>query len=465
MTKLIVEEGGRRRGFKMRPGKVMIGTAEGCALRLESADVAAEHAELTLSETEATLTCRPGVQPAAQSGRPLAAGAKLLNGVPFQLGSAVLIVEFEGQAVAKVAVASAPIQRGQRIQRAGAGDGGRSDEVRRERPQRRSNPFLPVGIIGGALLIALIGWKGLDALISSSTPGYDPNALVTRVARYVKESNFNAAQGVLDQLDAIEEPLAPEIQDRMKDLRADIDDGLAAGRLAVENVFGSKWMQIMLKNFEEFWLAGKPETPEMRVFVKRLAYFKERWPTHPELDWVERQERRFAPLVDLSDPPTYQDLEFEVHLLVGLRKHRITGKVQASRTADWKAALAEIDTFLESSRGDERDSGLSLLDDIRTRRDDWVADKLQQARLHWEDAKKADWDSSLLGKSIAWLVKIVQNSGDEALANDAAQRMIGYDTNADLAAFLRGYKRDKPEAFAALAANSVLAKYIAENDI
>jgi len=460
MAKLIVEEGGRRRGFKVRPGKVTIGTAEGCTLRLESGDVAAEHAELELTESEAILRCRPGVQPPVQAGRPLGTEAKLANGVPVRLGSAVLTVELPGQPVSPAAV-QAPVSPVPPVQRTRGG----AERRERPRPRKRSSPMTPVLVLLGAGVIAFIAWKGLDALVGSSAPDYDPEATFARAQRYVDDASYEAAAGALDGIGRTGKELSPDLERRIADLREQIEDGIEEGRQAAANVFGSKWLQVKLKNYEKFWLSGKPERPEMRVFVKRLRYFKERWPTHPELDWIERQERRFGALVDLSEPPTFEDLKFEVELLIGLRKHRITGKVQASRTADWKAALAEIDAFLETAAGDERERALALLDDVRERRDEWVADKLQQARKHWEDARDADWDSSLLGKSIAWLVKIVQHSGDEEMANDAARRMIGYEANADLEAYLRGYKSSQPDAFEALAANDVLGEYMREKGI
>lgn len=464
MTKLIVEENGNRRGFQMRPGKVTIGSAQTCSLQLASADVAAEHAELELTESEAILRCRPGVQPAVQAGRPLGPEARLQNGVPFKLGSAVLTVELEGQPRARPVARPAPAQSARPGPRRGAsGDGGGRRE--RYRPRSRSNPMTPVLILLVAGAVALVAWKGLDALVGGTAPDYDPEATYRRAESLVQQASFRTALDALDGIAATGKELSPELEQKIANLRAEIDAGLAAGREAVNNVFGTKWMEVKLKKYEEFWLTDKPERPEMRVFVKRLRYFKERWPTHPEMDWVERQERRFEPLVDLSRPPTYEDVEFEAQLLVGLRRHPISGRILASRTADWKAAFAEIDAFLLTAEGDDREAALELLDDLRARRDDWVADKLQQARHHWEQAEANDWDSGLLGKSIAWLVKIVQNSGDVDMANDAARRMIGYDAQADLAAFLRGYKRDQPDAFEALAANAVLGDYMRKKGI
>ena len=46
MARLILDDGGKRRAFKLNPGRMTIGSGEGATLRLDSGDVAEVHAEL-----------------------------------------------------------------------------------------------------------------------------------------------------------------------------------------------------------------------------------------------------------------------------------------------------------------------------------------------------------------------------------------------------------------------------------
>ena len=63
MTRLIVEDGGKRRAFKVGDGTLTIGSGGGASLRLSDPAAAEVHAELLLREGRATLRLKPGVLP------------------------------------------------------------------------------------------------------------------------------------------------------------------------------------------------------------------------------------------------------------------------------------------------------------------------------------------------------------------------------------------------------------------
>ena len=50
MARLIVEEGGKARRFKLNPGTLTIGSGESATLTLESSELAEVHAELEFDE-------------------------------------------------------------------------------------------------------------------------------------------------------------------------------------------------------------------------------------------------------------------------------------------------------------------------------------------------------------------------------------------------------------------------------
>ena len=477
MTKLIIEEGGERRGYKIGRGKLTLGSGAEAKLRIADPNVAAVHAELEVAEKRAVLRLRPGVLPATQAGRPLGSEILLAHGSPIELGGARLWIEYEGGApVAVPAAAQAapappaapkPVARAATRRAAGDDDGAERGRraAYRERKQRE-NTARWVALLVGVPVIGIGAWFALGKLTGSSADEvvFIPAARYQTALEHFREGSYGLAEEVLEQ--GLASPEAgPELKAQMLALQQEIAAGRASGRELAHNLAGDRWLEAKLVAYEQNWLSGTPAQPEMRLFVQRLRDFKHEWPTHPEMDWVDRQLARFEPLVDLAKPPTWADVDFEARMTAGLRRNRITGEEGARGDAEWKDAIRTVELFLEGAEGADRENALLLLDELRTKRDAWVADKLQQARFHFERAEQTGWDSAELGRSIAWLVKIVLDSGDPAAEDDAARRILLYQQSADLLAFLRGYRRDRPEDFELLAANRVLGPFLEEHGL
>ena len=110
MTRLIVEDGGRRRAFRLGDGKLTVGSSEKAKLRLASDGVADIHVELEVTEGVITLVCKPGVLPPKLAGRPLAGRVKLKHGVPVAIGGATIQAEYPEAEAAPQPVVQ-PVQR------------------------------------------------------------------------------------------------------------------------------------------------------------------------------------------------------------------------------------------------------------------------------------------------------------------------------------------------------------------
>ena len=93
MARLIVEEGGQRRAFKVGDGVLSLGSGGEARLRLRSTDVAEVHAEISIEGGVATLRPRPGVVPPTLGGEPVSGPARLDPGVEVRVGSARLWLE------------------------------------------------------------------------------------------------------------------------------------------------------------------------------------------------------------------------------------------------------------------------------------------------------------------------------------------------------------------------------------
>ncbi|HVS17659.1 MAG TPA: hypothetical protein VMT18_03580, partial [Planctomycetota bacterium] len=74
MTRLIVDDGGQRRAFKVQDGRLTVGAGPDATLRLQTGEVADLHLDLEVEGGRVTLRPRPGVTPPRVNGVP-AAGA------------------------------------------------------------------------------------------------------------------------------------------------------------------------------------------------------------------------------------------------------------------------------------------------------------------------------------------------------------------------------------------------------
>ncbi|MCB9913841.1 MAG: hypothetical protein H6828_01680 [Planctomycetes bacterium] len=114
MARLILDENGERRAFKLRDGKLTLGSGQGCTLTLSSPDVAEVHAELELAGDRATLVPRPGVTPPKIAGKPVTQATTLTLGGSFTLGSATITLQADDAPFAAAAAAPKPVARPRR---------------------------------------------------------------------------------------------------------------------------------------------------------------------------------------------------------------------------------------------------------------------------------------------------------------------------------------------------------------
>ncbi len=446
MTRLIVEEGGARRGFKVGDGVLTIGSGEGAALRLTSDDVAEIHAELGVEDGRATLRTRPGVLAPVVGGVPVSGSVELKHGVPVKIGSAKLTVEYAEAPASRRPAAVARKRSGARPgaarpRRSEQGDGKRERRSRTRARQKRG-PWVSLAIFAGAVAaLALFVFFVGPLLLGEAEPIFQPAVRVNRAREKVAKGLHEAALAELDAIPASIE-LDPAFRQQIDDMRTDIAANIERIALADHNLRGNETLQTQLKNFESRRLAGKAERPQIRVFLKRCDEFEAEYPRHPEIDWVRRMRERYAAAVDLTEPPTYADIEFEIEALTW------------ADPRDFKQAFQILDRFIESAVDDDRAAALTLYDEKLRHRDEWFEDKMQQAR--WE------YERDSLGVSMAWLVRIIVYTGDEVMAERAAQELIRFPK---LVERLRGYRRHSPDSYEILTAQPTMAAFVRDNPL
>lgn len=431
MARLILEEGGQTRRFRLGEGKLSIGSGEGANLKLHSDSVADLHAELVVEKGTAILRMKKGVMPARIKGRSVTGEETLAHGVPVQLGDATLTVEYEEQAQGGL-VARRNVQT--KAERTGA----RQARVQRQRRQvQRSAPtWLILLLVGMGAVGAVYALKAITE--DTGAEGFSAAASFHRIERLLGESDIFAAEKELEKVDRHADELTERDAEAFDRLRAEIEERRAAAELLARNVHGTVYLNQQLKKFEDEYLR-KNEPPKVRVFLKRCRYFRKNWPEHPEMDWVRRMEDRYGRIVDLSDPPSFEDVEFEVESLTW------------AKPREYRRAFKVLEDFIEGASAGDKARALELLDAKTVEQDEHFTDRMLQAKWHWEQGQE--------GESVRELVSIVTRFADEAKEDEAARTLVDIE---GIDVWLSGYKTEQPERFELLVDNDIVAEKAAE---
>lgn len=438
MTRLIVDDGGKRRAFKLQDGRLTVGSGADAALRLSAADVAEMHLDLEVADGRVTLRARPGVTAPTVDGRPASAALEIAHGAEVKVGSATLRVEYEGAAAApkpqaRPAAPSAGVPKRPKS----------VVESRRTRELHSSGRGLP-GWAMALIVLAIVGVVGFVASkVLTDPPADNLGASATiQIARTdITKGQLEAARTRLESIprDGLDDPTRAKYDEAMAALAA----AQSENEQSAAEVGGTEYLQSQLKNFESQRLAGKAERPKVRVFLKRCAYFLERWPQHPEADWVRRMQERYNTLYDPSSRTTYEDIAYEAETLTW------------ANPRDFKQALEIVRRFAdEEATVDDRAKALVLLDTLTTQRAEWFSDRMQQARY--------EYDKGEMGKSVAWLVMLIVYTGDDAMAAQASDQLLKFE---GLDGWLRGYRSSSPDKYAILRQQPAIADYIAKHAV
>jgi hypothetical protein len=432
MTRLILEEGGKRRAFKVGDGVISIGSGAHAALKLASAGVAELHAELVIHGGRVTLKPKPGVMPPKMGPRSLTAETELKPGASVKIGDATLTVEApEGAATpaerAVAAAAKAPQKE---------------DWQRSNRELYKSGGLKPAHMLMLLVPLGLVGFFVFKKMAEQSAPDvFAGQTYLYRAQDFFKSGMPDSAQKELERIpaDAI---IPPEIKAQIDALRVQIAESQRVSQLTAENDAGSKYFETQLKSYEQTRLQGKIDKPAVRVFLKRIAEFEARWPRHPQLEWTKRMKDSYGVLVDMKAPATYADIEFEVKSLTW------------ANPRDYKQALAVLQRFADGAQPDERAKALALIDTTLAERKAWYEDRTQQAKF--------EYDRNQVAKAVNWLLVLATNTGDEEMENAAAARLLQFP---DIEEHFRGYRTARPDWWPEIAANKTIAAWLRENPL
>ncbi len=435
MVRLILEEGGNKRAFKLNDGTLTIGSADSCSLTLESDDVAGEHAELVIEAGEVILKPRPGVKPPSMNGVPVSADKSVPLGASFKIGKAVLRVEDPD---APAAAAPKRAKRGHKAVGTPRSDTHGERAVHRTRPVATIEKGMPSWLI--VLLLLTFGVGGaywfLKDVGEQATSGTDS---VEETLLYA-ESHFgvgnrkmaNAKLAMIDEKDLN----TPNLRERYAALKNSLDTIDATEETNILNQAGSVYLSSQLKNFESSRLKGKPHVKKIRVFLLRCKEFRERFPDHPDMDWVTRQESRFRNNVDITQPATFEEIAYEIETLTWAWPHRY-GK-----------AFAKLEPYLS---GPDAEAALELQKSLNAERDANFLDRMQQAKFEWTNEEKGN-----KGTAAEILRALTVNYGDPSMVEQAATELTKLP---GVKGLMEAWKKTKPHLFEEMMENETLRGY------
>lgn len=303
-----------------------------------------------------------------------------------------------------------------------ASDSNRQTPVRRvRRPSSSSGPPVLLIVLGIFALIGFLGFIFVDGVNK-------PNTASTMI--FAAEKAFANGMGSIDvetkiHMAEADTNITAEERLQIKGLRERLKVRDVEIALVTKNLIGSTYLQKKLKNYSERYLSGSPEKPKARVFLKRCEYFKKRWPQHPELDWVQRQVTRFSGFVNLSEPPTFDDVIWEADTET------------RSKPRDYTRAFEAFDSFLKTASSEERTLITNIRKKMEVERQEYHEDRMKQAEFEFDKNKNE-------ALAVQWLVWGVIGMGDQVMSDEAATYLLKM-PNAD--AFFRGYRSKQPLVF------------------
>jgi hypothetical protein len=342
MPKLIVQDGEKKRAFRLSKGRLTIGSAATNKLVLESSGAAEQHAVLVVKDDGVAIDA---LAPLEIDGRKVSGnGLAVSIGSTLRLGGAVLSVAADAAdapaaGAAAVPAAAVPAGRAGAAKPAAAGAKAAAPAAKAgakkkaaepapeiERKSRRAAAketkpkWLMPTIVGLGLVI--LGFA------ISLMKGGNEEGLINQGLASLSSGDLQHARSLLDQVDPND--LKPKLLESYNDLKTKLDN--AENEAAVGPIRGKalKWLEQHLTGYREKYLSAEalakasPYTPEAkkRLWLARFDDFARRYPDYASADWAKnaawataigetmaaRQE--YMAVADTSRAPTDADIEW-----------------------------------------------------------------------------------------------------------------------------------------------------------
>lgn len=421
--RLILEENGETRRFKLNQGTLTVGSGESCTLTVQSEDVADVHLEIRVDGEDVIVVPRKGVGPVKVGGIGLKAERKIVPGQRVALGSAILRTEDE-----KAVTAKAKSKAG--VAKAGAGKA--SVQSRSRRTEDKSLPTWAILLL--AVPLIFLAYKTFTALGTGTTERpFNELTSQMRIETALAEGDYKTAELEFVKVDLHE--VTAEWDKVFSDLHKQLIATTSKGDNAERNRIGTRFFDKQIKNYKTKYLS-KNERPQARVFVRRAEWFLATWPDHPEADYVRRMKTQFATVGRMGEPSSLADVTWEAKTLTW------------AYPANYKEAFKVLNEFLDRADASEAGVARGLIATHELEEKAYFDERMDLAAGFYEEDNKS--------KALGYCIQIVIGINNSALEDDAAVRITKM---AGVGGTLEAIKRDVPEDFNALAKNATMAAF------
>ncbi len=463
MPKLIVEDAGQKKAFRVTQGRLSVGCGADAKLALKSDGVEEHHAILLVAPEGVRVQV---LAPVVIAGRVVEEGeVELPFGAALELGGASIHIAADAAAPAAVpakAVAAKPAAptkgaaasgatkragartggksapargkaRGKASAKSGAKSGGRSARGRRGAAKaKESSGGLPPAAKFGGIAVALI-----VAVVAFSKFGTSSAALtaMNSITGHLDAGKLEQARRVIDGIDRAD--LEGENRARYDSLLAQIEQREAfkaegAERSAAMRYIDEELRSLITKQFK----GDAPETPKVRLLLDLIDGFRVKFPKHAsevwatdstyaaDYAWLNETEAKYSSVTNTKAPYTLADAEYRRYFYLDSEPRRyqlVMPVVQAASSG--------------SSDELERESLATMVTELDAEQSEYADKRLGQARNYYEDGDVA--------RAARVLMTDIQTLTQPALIDRAASVLVGFEQAADV---FRGLRQGKPSS-------------------
>ena len=478
MPKLILDDAGSKRAFRLGDGRLTIGSGAGDKLRLTADGVEEGHVVLHVRGGRVTFDA---LGPVVVGGEELEGeGHQLRTGQTLHIGDARLAVAAEEPASKAPAGAKAPERPSTRDasdapppRRRGSAAGGRRSSGGRRAPvkfegeievrasladRHRHQSSMPGWVVPVGVIVVLAGAIGAYQLIGGGPA--EPATLLAEVEIELNEGRVETAKEKLSLLkrDKLSSNLKTRY-DEMVALASTVQEGNSA---RIRRNEGLRFADQYLIRYSEKYLVGSDLDPgKLSMWFENLAEFRRQHPNTSSAVWMDNAdgkqavqaiaalEASFAGKHDPSAPATMADA-------LWWREYYTSGGKDGSGAKLFGPVLAKIDEVLPSLGEDERGALESIREEVLADREVYVGQRMAKAKELFDRYRESNVQSDLMN-SAAQLVNLIHNNRDATIRNQVGNVLAGYPQDKLRSVILASYQQHEPTKYASLMEVPVIA--------
>ncbi len=289
--------------------------------------------------------------------------------------------------------------------------------------------------LAGVVVLGFAGWK-----LFSSTPSTNPDLILQTAENMLQSRERTRLTKLLDSLPPAGELSAAQ-RARLEKIRSDFANQRSSTSEAGENVAGFRFFDEKVMRYHAEHIEGQVDVRKARYFLELCAEFRERWPTHPELEWIDAEQERLAVHASLDSAPTLPQLDWCVKSWTGGSPKRF---VEAFRL---------VDQFLDDC-GADCAGGEQMRDRLEAEREAYYDTTKKRAQTALDDGKE--------GLAAGYLIGLIVDLGDSEMCDRSARALLRVP---NAAGYLRTVRDEDRYRYKRLSSNPVIREFAQKNGL